>query len=285
MKRFIATMMILAPLVLLSVLVSGASVDRPIGSVPSEAIVAARQGVDRFVGKATAEPARWGLDRSTDAERVVLGEGYRIAYIGRSAFTASNDASILSLEDRSLYPTCLFTIDLDGGSKSFVTVCRIGGGDYQFADFGGDATYFGIAREAFRKVAGDSVAPILMQFGGQYFMVLEKDGRESVLPVPFDAATATIVESGQGFVATSAVIERFKEENKANVEGTAGEASLDVWNQGSRKVTDSTPCMITLAVVGGICFLAYLAGTIVAFARNRRTRKRSRSCESSHVLS
>jgi hypothetical protein len=270
MKRATACLILLATMVFLAGTVCSASTDKQVASAPAEAITAAQKGLDLFVGKASAEPEKWGLDLASDAERVVLGEGYRIAYIGRAAFTAADDVSILSLEDKSLYPTCVFTIVLDGKPKSFVTVCRIGGGDYQFADFGGDATYFGIAREAFRKVAGDAIAPILMQYAGQYFMILEKDGKETVLPVPFDDSTAAIVGSGQGFVETSAVIKSIKAENQANADGTAGGSSLDVWKSGSRQVTDSTPCMIALAVVGGICIIAYLAGLLVTAVRNAR---------------
>jgi hypothetical protein len=141
---------------------------------------------------------------------------------------------------------------------------------WKFAEFGGDATYFGIARDAFRKVAGDSIAPILMRFRGQYLMVLEKDGEESILPVPFDAATAAIVASGQGFVETSSVIESMKAANNESGEGKAGGTSLDVWKNSSGQVTDSTPCMVALAVVGAICILGYLSGVVVMHIRNRR---------------
>jgi hypothetical protein len=141
---------------------------------------------------------------------------------------------------------------------------------WKFAEFGGDATYFGIARDAFRKVAGDSISPILIRFGGKYLMVLAKDGKESILPVPFDAATAAIVASGQGFVETSSVIESMKAANDESGEGKAGGTSLDVWKNSSGQVTDSTPCMVALAVVGVICILGYLTGVVVMHARNRR---------------
>jgi hypothetical protein len=276
MKKFVVYVIVITSLILLFGVAFTASTEKQDVSVPSEAIAAARQGMDIFVNKVADDPRKWGLEIASEVEHVVLGEGYRIAYIGRSAFTASSATSLIALEDTSLYPTFMFTIDLDGSPKSFVKVCRIGGGEYQFADFGGDATYFGIAREAFRKVAGDSIAPILMQYNGQYFMVLEKDGNESVLPVPFDTATAAIVASGQGFVETSVVIESIKAENSESEEGMSGGSSLDVWKNGSRQVTDSTPCMIALAVMGGICIIAYLAGLVVTTVRNSRNRKHSR---------
>lgn len=273
MKRSILVLAISTCLILLAGVLCGATSEPRNPAVPDEAVAAAQQGLRMFHDKVSADPEKWGLESSSDAERVVLGEGYRIAYIGRSVYTASNDVSILTLEDTSLYPTCVFTIDLDGESESFVTVCRMGGGEYQFAEFGGDATYFGIARDAFRKVAGDSISPILIRFGGKYLMVLEKDGEESILPVPFDAASAAIVASGQGFVETSSVIESMKAANDENGEGMAGGTSLDVWKNSSRQLTDSTPCLIALAVVGGICILGYLTGVVVMHARNRRIRR------------
>ncbi len=273
MKRSILVLAISTCLILLAGALCGATSEPRNPAVPDEAVAAAQQGLRMFHDKVSADPEKWGLESSSDAERVVLGEGYRIAYIGRSVYTASNDVSILSLEDTSLYPTCVFTIDMDGKPESFVTVCTMGSGEYQFADFGGDATYFGIARDAFRKVAGDSIAPILMRFRGQYLMVLEKDGKESILPVPFDAASAAIVASGQGFVETSSVIESMKAANEESTEGASGGTSLDVWTNSSGQVTDSTPCMIALAVVGVICILGYLTGVVVMHARNRRIRR------------
>ena len=279
MKRRILVLAISTCLILLTGVLCGAVEEPRNPAVPEDAVAAAQQGLRIFHDKVAADPEKWGLESSSDGERVVLGEGYRIAYIGRSVYTASNDASIIMLEDKSLYPTCVFTIDLDGKPESFVTVCRMGGGEYQFAVFGGDASNFGIARDAFRKVAGDSIAPILMQFGGQYLMVLEKDGKESVLPVPFDAATAAIVASGQGFVETSTVIESMKVSNDESVEGASGGTTLDVWNNDPRQMTDSTPCIIALAVVGGICILGYLAGVVVLHVRNRKTSRHSQSTD------
>jgi len=73
--------------------------------------------------------------------------------------------------------------------------------------------------------------------------------------------------------ATSAVIESIKAENSESEEGMSGGSSLDVWKNGSRQVTDSTPCMIALAVVGGICIIAYLAGLLVTAVRNEKDRR------------
>jgi len=158
MKRTILVPGISTFLVLLAGVLCGATAESRSPAVPDEAVAAVQQGLRIFHAKVAADPEKWGLERASEAERVVLGEGYRIAYIGRSVYTASNDASILTLEDTSLYPTCVFTIDLDGKPESFVTVCRMGGGEYQFADFGGDATYFGIAREA-AGTRGSAIGP------------------------------------------------------------------------------------------------------------------------------
>jgi hypothetical protein len=212
---------------------------------PPEALVAAEQGLQMYITKAAADPSKWGLDSAQDAAKASLGEGYEIAYIGRLASTIPDEYSLLATEDTSLHSTWVFTIDVDGKPESFLTVCRIDGGEYQLAGFGGDATYFGIALDAIHGSAGDTADPILMQYRSQYFMVLKKNGRESVLPVPFDAASSAMVETGHGFVEPSAVIGCIKAQphNDSSMK-TRGDSYLDVWNYSK----DEQPWLWTVAI-------------------------------------
>jgi len=59
----------------------------------------------------------------------------------------------------------------------------------------------------------------------------------------------------------------------------SGEISRDIWENGLGQVTDSTPCMIVLAVVGGICITAYLSGVVVSHVRSTNARRHIRPVE------
>ena len=134
-----------------------------------------------------------------------------------------------------------------------------------------NASYFEIARDAFRTAAGDSVAPVLMEYGEQYFMVLVKDGHESVLPVPYDETSAGIVASGNGFVDPSSVIDAIKEQQK-NVDPNVklgGDSFMNVWQMEPNATPDSTAIIVFIIVVAALAWLGIFIGYLSLWHRGR----------------
>jgi hypothetical protein len=251
--------------------IDAASTDK---TIPAEAWTAAAEGLRMFHSQGIANPEKWGFASAEEAGRLTLGEGYRIAYIGKSAYSTSDMTSLLATEDSLLFPTWLFTVNLDSQPKSFVMVYRPDGEECQLAGFGGDATYFEIALDVIRRFASDTVVPILMQFRSQYFMVLERNGKESVLPVPYDVASSAIVASGHGFVEPAAVIGCIKAQpGNDSSEKTRGDSYLDVWNYSGSEQSWRGTIANTVIIVASICIGFIVGGVVTNRARQRRMQR------------
>lgn len=163
--------------------------------------------------------------------QLTLGEGFRVNYIGVGAIDLENASgdSLLELINPNINETWLFTLDLDGEPRIFLTVA-LEKGKYQVVGYGGNSELFVATRVSFDsqiEAKGASIAPVLVKAGARYFFIAKVADEEFVLPVGGLGETYNTTDSGR-LLPASEVVEFLKHFHGSMAPGErSGNAALE----------------------------------------------------------
>ncbi len=171
-----------------------------------------------------SNPEKWGYSSSEEVERLTLGQGYRIEFVGRSHLekrvTRSDE---LLMDNMDMWE---FTLDLDGHPKTFLTVGKEEG-RWKLIGFGGDATNFGYAKNTIEKLSqkkGYTVLCNIMKYKTDYsFMCIDENETVFILPVAQKFQISSNFD-GKHLLSVTEWLDELKEdaEVSAKIEGRAG---------------------------------------------------------------
>lgn len=189
-------------------------------AIPQDVLTVANDGVKFVKTKMESNPERWGFSDVNEVNRLTLGEGFRVNYIGSDKLSKASGNSLAELIDPNIIETWEFTLDLDGNPKVFLTVA-FENGAYQVVHFGGNADSFGIAKSNFKSLANDkgvTSKPTLISAGKTYYFLSELNDEELILPVK-SGSNASIKDNDQ-LRPASEIINELKDIKKDSAEGT-----------------------------------------------------------------
>lgn len=275
-----------------------AAPDAARGAVPPAVVDAAQRGLEILREAASADPGKWRFASKEQVAAVELGSGVEVLGLGtevlkaeadkdaagEAAGDATDDASgtasesLLAWVDTTLRETWLFPVAVEGAPITYLQVQKGEDGTYEFVGFGGDASGYGIALDAFRAASDESAAPtapVVLQYRRQYFLLrVLPDGSETVLPVPYDDASTKRVESGEGFVPAAQLIAAIRADAAAVVAYSAGAGVLDVWNIPSAGVASAQDRDRASEIVFLGCLAVLVVAVGIAGVYGRRAKRR-----------
>jgi hypothetical protein len=276
-KAFIAILVLLA-IVFSSTAALAMEKSISIGA-PQDVLKAAEEGLAQYKSAVKSDFLKWGLSSIKEADNVTLGDGYEVRYLGENILLSSSAADILSLEDKDIFSTWIFILELRGEAKTFMIICKEGDASYTFSGFGGNPTYFTNAINSVHEFAGIDAKPLLLKYGQQDFLLVTKNEVEYVIPVPYDDISNERVISGEGAVKSSQLIiaiqrahQEYIEKYSNSVNLPVGSFYIDVWAMESYR---SISIIVVITSISSLILIAL----IVAFILARRDKfKNGRKC-------
>jgi hypothetical protein len=268
MRRLLALIALAFVLVSITIPVSAENIGY--NQIPHEAVLKAEEGLSIYKMKVKEDPDRWGYQDTYDISQVSLGESFEIYYIGKMVLDMENKSSLVSAKDDSLFQTYRFIIEYKDQPKSFLTIYKDANDAYQLVGFGGNAKYYALARAVYQSRAGETNKPIMMSLGMQMFLVLVQDDVETILPVPYNDATAAIVASGNGFVDSDQVIDAIRANTRVpgRTETALGVSFVDVWQNNTSRDT-VFPFTILIIMIPTTIILV----SLIIYANKRKSSK------------
>ena len=155
--------------------------------IPEEVYLAAQKGISFFKAKVGPHAEKYGFKDIDQVDRVTLGRGFRLHYIGPERLATGRTESLLDLVDP--VDAWEYTVDVDGSPQAFLTI-GLEDEVYRVVHFGGDATNFGKTYDNFERFVtarSAKTVPTLVKAGPVYYFVGVVANEEVVLPALSEA--------------------------------------------------------------------------------------------------
>lgn len=238
-------------------------------SPPYEAVSIANQKMSSVISDFESSPQKWGYSNKEEVDSLVLGECYRVYYIGENAEYASGD-SLDELIDFTAKEVWLFTLESNEVPMGEIRVSYRNGKYYIMGYSGYDRSfvdaYSYATRVAYSK--GLNISNKLISVGPNYYFVLE--GNKSLLvPVVYSGSNfSTDVETLTNVVKTS--VAEYHNSIQSNLEPAYGGANL---TEKLRKATESTSNLDIKYYIIPLSVVIALGVTAVVFAIDATKKK------------
>ncbi|AKG34993.1 hypothetical protein [Paenibacillus durus] len=206
--------------------------------IPAEVQQAADQGLKSFIAEASMTPTDYGYSNADEVSKVQLGKGAKLYAIDKGLFgNASKKLTDYSTDTN----TWIFTIDLNGSPKNFLTIGQENG-QFKVVQVGGNASNFGAARAKIEKEYGTAR---VFQGGLAYYFAAESNGKDVILSsVPQQQAKSLNALGNDNYKSTDDIINFFKNQNTSAAEQQrGGQLSETTYN------TNTSYILIGVAIV------------------------------------
>ncbi|MCI7472144.1 MAG: hypothetical protein MSB10_00445 [Clostridiales bacterium] len=262
MKKYIVTI-----LALIVALMLGTTASATNSSIPEDVLVVAESGLKMVQSAVSSNPGRWGFSTADEAEALVLGDGYRVNYVGAEQVDNFSGNSITGLIDPNMIETWEFTLDLNKSPRLFLTIAYEDGA-YRVVHYGGNAEEFGMAKSrAMETLQNNSRTNIeeetLIKASGIYYFVTTDGSNDLIFPV----VSRTENSRSDSMMTISEFVSMLKNNQSSdqnNVRGFAHESNLP-------NEAKSTSFNLTYIVGGGLLF----AGALILVGYITHTTKRN----------
>ncbi len=248
--------------------------------IPDEVLQVAERGVSMYKNIVKSDLSKWGLATEEEVDQAAYYEGFEVVFLKGEITSVPSNISLLDLQRDVKYPEWTIVIGINGEPKTYLTVAKLDGVNFEVAEIGGNAEYFAHAREAFRNFAGDSVKPVLLSFAMEKFLMTTKDGQEYIIPVPNNEESDAKVVSGNGVISSTqliAAIQKNYQEYQELLEKypdpktmPMGGVSFNVWdaNPDDMKVDNGTTSLIIISIISVIA--AAIISIMLISLRNKK---------------
>ena len=262
MKKYIVTLLALTVALILGTTASATN-----SSIPEDVLVVAESGLEMVKSAVSSNPERWGFSNADEAEALVLGDGYRVNYVGAEQVDNFSGNSITDLIDPNMIETWEFTLDLNESPRLFLTIAYEDGA-YRVVHYGGDAEEFGIAKSrAMVTTQNNSRANIeeetLIKASGIYYFVTSDGSNDLIFPVASKSENSRS-DSAMTVSEFVSMLKNSQRSDQNNVRGFAYESS-------PLNETEPVSFNLTYIIGGGLLF----AGVLILVGYIAHTPKRN----------
>ncbi len=195
--------------------------------IPTNVQKVAQDSLISIKAKISLDPSGWGFADESEIDKLVLGQGQLVHFLGTENIEKSSDTSLSQLEVDSIDPVWLYTLELDGTAKIFLEVStQDDGASYYLLGFGGKADLYQKAKVQFLQMllAKDLNSNIVLySASGRYILASPNSTTEWALPVPIYAEIDSVEnwEASQLWT-SSEVIQVIRDGMSKHQEGSYG---------------------------------------------------------------
>lgn len=230
MKKILFGIMSLALILLLGINVLA---DGTAGVIPEDVLATAQKGLPAIKSTFFSDPDKWGFENKDEVEKIELGQGYLLKYVGATDSKSVGSVNEL-IDEKVTVQNWVFTLDINGSPKSFMMV-GYENGECKVVGYGGDneAKLFGETRKQILSSAknGDTtISDELAVYQSQKYFLVNQKGVEYVVPLAkesSDSQTAVTSEKSLDFMSASE-FNGFLKAKAENSSSGRGGASLSV---------------------------------------------------------
>lgn len=151
----------------------------------------AQDGFKTVKAKISTNPLDWGFSKDIEIDKLVLGQGQLVHFLGTENIEKTSNSSLSQLEDNSIDPVWLYTLDLDGTARIFLEVSTNDKGmSYYLLGYGGFAGLYQKTQNQFHQMLlekGLDSNSVLYSISGRYIFASLNGETEWALPVPINA--------------------------------------------------------------------------------------------------
>jgi hypothetical protein len=201
-------------------------------SIPEAVIRIAEDSLDKVKSAMAANPDEWGLNTKEEITSATLGGGQLVHFLSSKNLDKASSGNLQALEDSSIFPVWVFTLDDHDVSKGLLEVITsYGGSSYYLLGYGGIPRLFQSTRDQLKQLAqqkGNISDFSLYSIAGRYFFAASDGKTTWALPVP----TLSDVNYQENWVAnqlwtSEEIIQAIENSVKSFVPGTFGGSSID----------------------------------------------------------
>jgi hypothetical protein len=123
-------------------------------SIPEAVIRIAEDSLDKVKSAMAANPDEWGLNTKEEIASATLGGGQLVHFLSSKNLNKASSGNWQALEDSSIFPVWVFTLDDHDVSKGLLEVTTYyGGSSYYLLGYGGIPRLFQSTRDQLKQLA------------------------------------------------------------------------------------------------------------------------------------